>query len=227
MGEIRQSGKVISGDVSLVVKVEIAHLLNKKGDLENGKIDRLARVVSGLRNMGMRVVVVSSGAIYLGSRISGIRPNNLTVQQALAAIGQVRLMELYQQYFGEYNQMVAQILITADVTNDPVRNRNACNTLNNLLSRGVIPVVNENDALSTEDIELDDNYYLVLRVAGLIHPRFLVVHTASPDKYLIIWGEEKNEYGLEQETHVAMRIGMLKDDFPAGPVCFPSRLPEF
>ncbi|HDR88284.1 MAG TPA: hypothetical protein ENN63_01475 [Bacteroidetes bacterium] len=227
MGEIRRSGKVISSDVSVVVKVEIVHLLNKKGDLDNGKFDRLARVISGLRNMGIRVVVVSSGAIYLGSRISGIRPYNLTVQQALAAIGQVRLMELYQQFFGEYNQMVAQILITADVTNDPVRNRNACNTLNNLLSRGVIPVVNENDALSTEDIVLDDNYYLVLRVAGLIRPRFIVVHTASPGKYLIIWGEEKNEYGMEQETHVAMRIGMLKDDLPAGPVFFPSRLPEF
>lgn len=227
MGERRQSGKIASGDITLVVKVEIAHLLNKKGDLDNGKFDRLARVISGFRNMGIRVVVVSSGAIYLGSRISGIRPDNLTAQQALAAIGQVRLMELYQQFFGEYSQMVAQILITADVTNDPARNRNACNTLNNLLSRGVIPVVNENDALSTEDIELDDNYYLVLRVAGLIRPRFIVVQTASPDKYMIIWGEEKNEYSMEHETQVAMRIGMLKDDLPDGPVFFPPRLPGF
>ena len=221
-----KNNSVDLNNVTLIVKVEIANLLDSQGQFSERKMDRLCRVVSGIRNSGVRVLLVSSGAIYLGSRATGIRPFSFPLKQALAATGQVYLMEQYQQFFGLYNQVVAQILITSDVVNDPVRNLNARNTLEKLLSMGVIPVVNENDSVSTEDIELDDNYYLVLRVAGLVRAGLLLVQLPEEGRFLLIRGKETEETSPESEYTLLEKISMYSSSDKPSPVCFPEKVPQ-
>ena len=177
----------------IVVKVEIRVLLNEKGRFDPVKMERLSMVLSNLENSGAQLFIVSSGAIFLGTQKLGfnVQPEGRVDKQAVAAVGQAELMKLYRRYFEGYNQTVAQVLLTGDIFADPVRSRNACNTLTHLLELGVIPVINENDSVSTEDIELDDNYYLVRAVAGLTGAHLILVKTGRPDQYILITRGEK------------------------------------
>ncbi|NJM16282.1 MAG: hypothetical protein HC896_13720 [Bacteroidales bacterium] len=152
------------------------------------KLDRLCMMLSDLHNSGYHVLVVSSGSILLGSLKAGYKSAaaKLIEQQVTAAIGQAELIKMYQQYLGEYNQVVAQVLLTHDVIRKDIRRQNATNTLNKLLELNIIPIVNENDVVSTEDIALEDNYPLALQVAQLVNADIILVKEKNNGDYLVI-----------------------------------------
>jgi glutamate 5-kinase len=125
------------------------------------------------------VVLVSSGAVAVGVGMIGLeqKPNTLVMKQALAAIGQVGLIRLYQKFFDEYKLTVAQVLLTRDGIENSLRRKNARNTLNQLIEMGIIPVVNENDTVITDEIEFGDNDTLSASVATLIQADLLLILT--------------------------------------------------
>ena len=150
----------------IVIKIGSSSLTHKEtGGLDYVKMEVLVRELSNLHNQGKDVILVSSGAIAVGKRAirladtTGHRP--LAVKQACAAIGQAKLMMVYQKLFAEYNQTMAQILLTKNTILDNLNRYNAHNTFSELLKLGVIPVVNENDTIATYEIQVDDNDVLV------------------------------------------------------------------
>ena len=150
------------------------------GHLNLGKMEKLARVLTDIRNQNKEVVVVSSGAIGAGRKALGImeRPRSLAQKQACAAVGQARLMMIYQKLFAEYNQTIAQILITKRTMINEISRHNAENTFQELLRLGVIPIVNENDTVSTDQIQdenFGDNDTLSAIVAALVSADLLIL----------------------------------------------------
>ena len=147
------------------------------GELNLTKLDKLVRVISDISNQGKDVVLVSSGAIAVGSKAVGVSNNNLTVaqKQACASIGQAMLMMVYQKLFKEYSKTAAQVLLTKDIMECTTRKNNAINTFKELLKLKVIPIVNENDTVATEEIEFGDNDTLSAIVANLIDADLLIL----------------------------------------------------
>ena len=188
----------------IVVRVEIATLSNRDEKLNKKKMDRLAMVLSNLQNSGKNLLIVSSGAISLGKeKLKLEKPLKTFVEkQAAAAIGQVELIKLYQKFFDEYNQIVAQVLLPSDIISNKIRVEKTRNTLETLLEMNIIPIINENDAVSTTDIELDDNYPLALNVAKMVNADIILLKFNANGKFLIIpKGQKKailanNEYAL-------------------------------
>ena len=159
----------------IVVKIGSSSLMhNETGRLDLLKVEKLVRVLVDIKNSGKDVVLVSSGAIAVGRNTLGLinRPEELAVKQACAAIGQAKLMMVYQKIFSEYNAVAAQVLMTKNTITNDVSRINAENTFEELLKLGVIPVVNENDTVSTYEIEqvqkFGDNDRLSAIVASII-----------------------------------------------------------
>lgn len=164
----------------IVIKVGSSSLVHQStGELDLVKVERLIRVLSDLKNQGKDVVLVSSGAVTVGCKTLGLnkRPEILSMIQACAAIGQGELMMLYQKLFMEYNHKAAQVLLTFDVITSAERRKNAENTLKQLLDLDIIPVVNENDTVATEEIEFGDNDTLSAIVSTLINADLLILLT--------------------------------------------------
>ena len=163
----------------VVVKVGTSTLTYENGKLNLSRIDKLARVLSDLKNRGVEVILVSSGAIGVGVGKLGLkhRPTITMEKQAAAAIGQCELMYLYDKMFSEYGYMTAQVLLTKDVLTHTDRKTNVVNTFITLLKMGVVPIVNENDAVSVEEIEFGDNDTLSALVAKLTDSELLVILT--------------------------------------------------
>ncbi len=181
----------------VVVKVGTSTLTHETGRLDLHSMDRLARTLSDLAGMGHQVILVSSGAIAVGTARLGLprRPDDLREKQAAAAVGQCAIMHLYDKFFGEYHRTVAQILLTGEDVDDPVRSDHLRGTFEALLKMGVIPVVNENDSVSSAEIEtgkakvLGDNDSLSAIVACLVGADLLVLlsdidglYSADPHK---------------------------------------------
>jgi len=141
------------------------------------RIEKLTNVLSAVRRKGIQVVLVTSGAIGVGSGRLGLthKPRELSKKQALAAVGQAELIKIYQKFFSENNQIVAQVLLTKDVVSIPSRNQLAKNTLIKILDMGIIPIINENDTVATYEIEFGDNDTLSAMVATLIDADLLVM----------------------------------------------------
>lgn len=171
----------------IVVRIEISTLSNPDGKFNHRKMDRLSMVLSNLNNSGKQVLVVTSGAIALGSDKLNLRrqPQSYTDMQATAAIGQAELIRFYQHYFDQYNQIVAQVLLTSDIMDNQIRVTNAQNTFNTLLEMNIIPIINENDTVSTTDIELDDNYPLALNVAKIAEADVILIKMDTNSKFII------------------------------------------
>ena len=172
----------------IVIKIGSSSLQHPEtGDLDYTKLDVLVRELVNIRNMGKDVVLVSSGAIAAGKKAIGkyavsSESKHMGFKQACAAIGQARLMMIYQKLFSEYNQISAQVLMTKSILTDEVNRTNAYNTFTELLNLGVIPIVNENDTISTYEILLDeddtligDNDRLSAIVANLIDADLLIL----------------------------------------------------
>ena len=166
----------------IVIKIGSSSLMhNETGRLNLGKIEKLVRTIVDIKNSGKDVVLVSSGAIAVGRMAIGLneKPDELPVKQACAAIGQAKLMMVYQKIFAEYSTTAAQVLMTkATVMNDKSR-RNAQNTFNELLNLGAVPIVNENDTVSTYEIEqvqtFGDNDRLSAIVTSIIDADLLIL----------------------------------------------------
>ena len=161
----------------IVIKIGSSSLTHPEtGDVNLVKIERLIRVISDLRGMGKEVVLVSSGAIAAGRQALGCqKPQTVAEKQAYAAVGQARLMMVYQKIFSEYNQTAAQVLMTKNTTVDNTSRENARNTFDQLLKLGTVPVVNENDTVSTYEIKFGDNDRLSAIVSALIGADLLIL----------------------------------------------------
>lgn len=147
-------------DMRIVVKVGTSTLAHPTGRLNIQRMEKLCKVLSDLKNMGHEIILVSSGAIAMGFGKLNLseRPKDVPTKQASAAVGQCELMYIYDKLFTEYNHTVAQLLITApDIEEGGVRKQNFHNTLARLLELGALPVINENDTISTEEFGIGDN----------------------------------------------------------------------
>lgn len=171
--------KYLKDKKRIVVKVGTSLLAYENGMINLQRMEKLVRVLADLHNRGKEIVLVSSGAIAAGMGMIGMKekPDNLVKKQALAAIGQAGLIRLYQKFFDEYSKTVAQVLLTRDGIENSLRRKNARNTLQQLIDMGIIPVVNENDTVITDEIEFGDNDYLSAIVATLIHAELLLILT--------------------------------------------------
>lgn len=165
----------------IVIKIGSSSLTHEEtGNLDFAKMERLARVLTDLRNSGKEVVLVSSGAVAVGRKMLGLKekPTEISEKQACAAVGQASLMTIYQKLFSEYHQPIAQILLTKFVMINDISRKNARNTFEKLNELGAIPIVNENDTISTAEIKelgLGENDTLSAIVAGLIHADLLIL----------------------------------------------------
>ena len=200
----------------IVVKIGSSSLQHAAtGDLDYIRMDVLVRELCNLRNQGRDVVLVTSGAIAAGKK--AVRPdpeaaaqNPIAVKQACAAIGQARLMMTYQKIFSEYNHVAAQILMTRFTVEDEVNRVNAQNTFKELFSMGVIPIVNENDTVSIDELELEigENDSLAAQLAVAVDADLLVIlsdinglYSADPRKHQdakVIHVVEKVDEKIEQ-----------------------------
>ena len=177
-----QERPVLKEKQRIVIKIGSSSLTHPQtGEMNLMKIEKLIRVISDLRGEGRDVVLVSSGAIAAGRQALGHhrRPDTLAEKQAFAAVGQARLMMVYQKLFAEYNQTAAQILLTKDTMINDSSRYNAQNTFDELLNLGAIPIVNENDTVSTSEIpyvdSFGDNDRLSAIVAALIGADLLIL----------------------------------------------------
>lgn len=161
----------------IVVKVGTSTLTYDTGKINIRRINDLARVLSDLRNCGYEVILVSSGAIGVAMGKLGYtkKPTDTKVKQSLAAVGQCELMALYDKMFSEYHNTVAQILLTRSDVDIPKREQHTKDTFNTLLEMGIIPIVNENDTVSVEEIEIGDNDSLSAIVAKVVDANLLVL----------------------------------------------------
>lgn len=167
----------------IVVKIGSSSLTHKEtGDMDYIRMEKLVRELSDIRNQGKEVVLVSSGAIAAGKNVVNLNnvrvdsaAETLAVKQACSAVGQARLMMTYQRLFAEYNQVAAQILMTKNTIVDDLNRHNAHNTFTELLKLGAIPIVNENDTVTTFEIEFGDNDTLSAIVAALVEADLLIL----------------------------------------------------
>lgn len=175
MTEVRKS---LMEKNRIVLKIGSSSLTHPAtGELNLWKIERLVRIICDLKGEGKEVVLVSSGAIAAGRQALGgqKRPDTISEKQAYAAVGQARLMMVYQKLFSEYNCVAAQVLLTKDTMTNDVSRYNAQNTFDELLSLGAVPIVNENDTVSTHEIQFGDNDRLSAIVAALIGADLLIL----------------------------------------------------
>ena len=174
----------------IVIKIGSSSITHKEtGGADLIRIEKLVRELTDLHNAGKDVILVSSGAISVGLKAASIKDvyyngdignedgpdEKLAIKQAAAAIGQARLMMIYQKFFSEYNQLTAQVLMTKRTIRNDLNRYNAQNTFSELLKLGVVPVVNENDTISTYEIQLGDNDTLSAMVTALTNSDLLIL----------------------------------------------------
>ncbi|MBQ7406956.1 MAG: glutamate 5-kinase [Clostridia bacterium] len=177
----------------IVIKVGTSTLTHATGNLNIRHVEELCKVISDLKNAGHEVILVSSGAIGMGVGKLGLseRPKDMPTKQAAAAVGQCELMYVYDKQFSEYGHNIGQILLTGDDIENEERNKNFSNTLNRLIELGVLPIINENDTVSTAEIAVGDNDTLAAIVAMEAGADLLMLlsdieglYTADPHKDL-------------------------------------------
>ena len=208
--------EVIRDKKRIVIKVGSSSIQHQEtGGLDYNKLEVLVREICNLRNQGKEVVLVTSGAIAVGKRAVRLGKDDdpIAVKQACAAIGQARLMMVYQKIFAEYNHVAAQILMTKNTIVDPLNRLNAHNTFSELLKLGAVPIVNENDTVATYEIKFGDNDTLSAIVAALVDADLLILLSdidglytddpnQNPDAKFISYVDELTEdfYHMGKET---------------------------
>ena len=177
--------------MKIVVKVGTSTLAHSTGCINIRHVEELCKVLSDLKNAGHEIILVSSGAIGMGIGKLSLKekPSDMPTKQAAAAVGQCELMYAYDKLFSEYNHTVAQILVTGLDLEDPTRYHNIKNTMNRLLELNVLPIINENDTVNTDEISVGDNDTLGAIIAVSMHADMLVLlsdidglYTADPHK---------------------------------------------
>lgn len=169
----------ISEKKRIVIKLGTSTLAHKTGKLNIRRMTNLVRVIADLQNSGREIIIVSSGAMGLGTGKLGLRekPKDTPTKQAVAAIGQCELMHVYDNMFEKYSITIAQVLLTKTIIEKPDRKKNVENTLERLISLGVIPIVNENDTVAIDELELEigENDSLSAVVAKLAGADLLLI----------------------------------------------------
>lgn len=221
----------------IVIKIGTSTLAYTGGFLNIRRVELLCKIISDLKNSGQDIIIVSSGAIGMGcSKLNfSKKPSDIPSKQAAAAVGQCELMYVYDKLFSEYHHNVAQILITADDVRNEQRKENFSNTLNRLLELGVIPVINENDTIATEEIVIGDNDTLAAIVSGCVNADLLMLlsdidglYTADPrkdpDAQLIREVHELNDgiLALGGEAGSGLGTGGMKTKLIAAEICMKS-----
>ena len=163
--------------MKVVIKVGTSTLAHATGRLNIRRTNALCRVISDLKNEGHEVILVSSGAIGMGVGKLGLleKPTDIPTKQAAAAVGQCELMYVYDNLFTEYNHTVAQILLTGSDFSSEERHENFSNTMKRLLELRVLPIINENDTIATEEIKVGDNDTLSALVAVSVGAELLII----------------------------------------------------
>lgn len=201
----------------IVVKIGTSNVTHEEtGDINLLKLDKFAQVLTDIRSRDKDVIIVSSGAIGAGRTALGIKekPSNLKVKQACAAVGQARLMMIYQKLFSEYNQTIAQLMVTKQTLTHPISRENAQNTLGELLDMGVIPIINENDPVSTDQIQNEvfgDNDTLSAIVAELVGADLLILLSDIDGLYTDNPRTNKDAEFIELVDDVDEYMGYAKD----------------
>ena len=169
----------------IVIKVGTSSLTHSTGKLNIKKLDKIAYVLSDLKNQGYEVALVSSGAVGVGVAKLGLmqRPDTVKGKQAAAAVGQCELMYLYDKFFSQYHQTVAQVLLSCDFLDDAKRKQNITNTFEALFELQTIPIINENDTVATEELTFGDNDMLSAHVATLCKADLLILMTDTDGLY--------------------------------------------
>ena len=218
----------------IVIKIGTSTLAHPTGHLNIRRVEELCKIISDIKNSGHEVIMVSSGAIGMGVGKLGLisRPADIPTKQAAAAVGQCELMYTYDKLFSEYNHTVAQLLITGDDVQNETRHDNFSNTLNRLLELGAIPIINENDTVSTKEIVIGDNDTLAAIVAESVKADKLVLlsdidglytadpHT-NPDARLIpvIWSIDDSIMALAGGSNGTQGTGGMVTKLQAAKIC--------
>lgn len=220
--------------MKIVIKVGTSTLAHTTGKLNIRRTGELCKVISDIKNAGHEVILVSSGAIGMGLGKLSLKkkPTDIPTKQAAAAVGQCELMYTYDRLFTEYNHTVAQILLTGSDFQAEDRHENFNNTMDRLLDLGVLPIINENDTIATEEIKVGDNDTLSALVAVSVQADLLVIlsdvdglYSADPhknaDAKLIerIHGMPESLFSLAGDAGSALGTGGMKTKLKAASLC--------
>jgi len=222
----------------LVVKLGTGVLTDSRKLIDPAQLEQLVAQVAALRKAGKEVVLVTSGAVGAGMGVLGYenRPTNLAEKQACAAVGQTRLMAVYEKLFAAHNLHVGQVLLTHEDLEHHERHLNARNTLVTLLNRGVVPIINENDAVSFTEIKFGDNDKLSALVASLLPADLLVILTtvdgvienfgkADAKVISVIEQIDAAIEGMAGGTTSATAVGGMKSKIDAAKIAIRSGIP--
>ena len=192
----------------VVIKIGTSTLAHKTGLLNILRVEELCKVMSDLKNAGNEVILVSSGAIGMGVGKLGLskKPTDIPTKQAAAAVGQCELMYTYDRLFSEYNHTVAQILLTGEDIDHADRKQNFVNTMRRLLELSAIPIINENDSISTNEIEIGDNDTLGAIVATAADADLLIILSDIDGLYTADPREDKNAKLLHTVEEITPEI---------------------
>ncbi len=191
----------------IVVKVGTSTLTHSTGKLDLRHLETLARVLSDIKNTGIDVVLVTSGAIGVGMSKLGmtVRPDDVRYKQAAASVGQCELMHIYDKFFLDYSQVVGQILITRSDTDQPQRRAMIVSTFETLFELDAIPVVNENDSTGVDEILFGDNDTLSAEVAALCGADLLIIFSDIDGLY-------DDDPRKNKDAHVIPRVREITDE---------------
>ncbi|MBQ8295276.1 MAG: glutamate 5-kinase [Clostridia bacterium] len=218
----------------IVIKVGTSTLAHATGRLNIRRTNKLCLVLSDLKNAGHELILVSSGAIGMGVGKLGLseKPKDIPTKQAAAAVGQCELMYTYDRLFTEHNHTVAQILLTGSDFQSEERHQNFNNTLSRLLQLGVLPIINENDTIATEEIKVGDNDTLSALVAVSVHADLLIIlsdvnglYSADPHKnqdaklIQLVHGMPEELFSLAGDEGSALGTGGMKTKLKAAKMC--------
>lgn len=197
-----------------VIKLGSASLTQAAGDISAEKIARITDQIAEIKGAGHQVVVVTSGAVAAGFRRLGYpgRPRDVAAKQASAAVGQGLLMEEYTANLLKRGYIVAQLLLTRSDFTDRRRYRNAFNTMTTLLKRGAIPIVNENDTVSIEELKFGDNDMLSAQLAALLHADLLILLTDVDGLYTADPNTDPSARRVDRVAHIDAAVEKLASD---------------
>lgn len=195
----------------IVVKVGTSTLAHSTGCINIRHVEELCKVLADLKNAGHEIMLVSSGAIGMGIGKLSLKekPTDMATKQAAAAIGQCELMYTYDKLFSEYNHAVAQILLTGLDLEDPTRYHNIKTTINRLLELNVLPIINENDTVNTDEISVGDNDTLGAIVAVSMHADLLVLLSDIDGLYTADPHKDKNAQLITELTEITPEVEAL------------------
>ena len=206
--------EILSKVKKIVIKVGTNVLTDKNGFLDNEIIGNIARQIIELRNKGYYIVIVSSGAIGAGLSVLGIktRPKNLPKLQAAASVGQCKLISIYDDFFTKHKFNAAQLLLTRQDFEDRRRYLNASNTINALMKLNTIPIINENDTISVDEIAFSDNDILSSLVTNLVHAELFIILSSVDGLYTNITSNGKCSDLVSHVNGITSDITKLASD---------------